>query len=488
MPFAVSLTSPQRLDAAFTAVALGPDADGRPLATLDQALGGVIRRAIKAGEFRGGRDETLHLTGGAQGRRRVLLVGTGTPGHAPSAARRAAAIAARAARRLGTGKLTFWAPALQDAACVESAIAGLYLGAWSWDLKSPSPDRRPDLASCALVVADPKGMRDAHAFGVALGEGQALGRRLQHMPGNLCTPSFLADTAREMGARHGLRVTVTGRAGLEKLGMGAFLCVAQGTPEDPKLITLEHRGGPRGQPPVALVGKGLCFDTGGISIKPAERMEFMKYDMSGAAGVLGAMEAIARLALPINVVGLIGATTNMPDGLAVKPGDVVTAANGKTIEVINTDAEGRLVLADVLHHAGRFTPQVIVDAATLTGACVIALGSAATGLFAGSDELASEVRRAATSASEPAWHLPLWDEYKELIVPDVADLKNTGGRGAGAITAAKFLQEFVPAGVPWAHLDIAGTAYSETDLGFIPKGPTGVPVGTFLHFVRGRVA
>lgn len=491
MPFTVQLQSASQPDATFTAIALGPSSDLKGLAQLDRLAGGVIRRAIRSREFRGGKDETLHLTGGAQGKRRILLVGLGTPTHAPTAVRRAAAVAARAAKKFGTGGLAFFAPAHQDAASVESAIAGLYLGAWDYlDLKTPVPaaDRRADLAKATLLVDDPKAAKPAHAFGVALGEGQSLGRRLQQMPGNVCTPALLAETAQGIGKRHGLKVTVTGRAGLAKLGMGSFLSVAQGTPEDPKLITLEYTGGPRGQKPVALVGKGLCFDTGGISLKPAERMEFMKFDMSGAAGVLGAMEAIARAKLPINVVGLVGSTTNMPSGTAVKPGDVVKAANGKSIEIINTDAEGRLVLADVLHHARTFDPSVIVDAATLTGACVIALGGQATGLFANSDELAYEVRRAATAASEPAWHLPLWDEYKDLILTDVADLKNTGGRGAGAITAAKFLQEFVPAGVPWAHLDVAGTAYSETDLTFIPKGATGIPVGTFVHFVRGRVS
>jgi len=233
------------------------------------------------------------------------------------------------------------------------------------------------------------------------------------------------------------------------------------------------------------VGKGLCFDTGGISIKPAQGMEAMKFDMCGAAGVLGAMEAIARLGCRINVVGLIGATTNMPSGTAVKPGDVVQASNGKFIEIINTDAEGRLVLADVLAFAKRFDPVAAVDAATLTGACVIALGHTATGVMGNDDALAAEVIAAGTRAGEPGWQLPMWADFKELIRSDVADVKNSGGRAAGTITAALFLQEFVD-GFPWVHLDIAGTAYSETDLVAIPRGPTGVPVGTFVEFVRGR--
>jgi leucyl aminopeptidase len=266
--------------------------------------------------------------------------------------------------------------------------------------------------------------------------------------------------------------------------MGSFLCVAQGTPQEPRLIVREYRNG-GSKPPVALVGKGLCFDTGGISIKPAQGMEAMKFDMCGGAGVLGAMDAIARLKLPMNVVGLVGATTNMPSGTAVKPGDVVRASNGKFIEIINTDAEGRLVLADVLSYTKRFNPVAVIDAATLTGACVIALGHSATGVMGSDDALVEEVLAAGKRASEPGWPLPLWDDFKPLIKSDVADIKNSGGRPAGTITAALFLKEFAE-GYPWVHLDIAGTAYSESDLVTIPAGPTGVPVGTFVEFVRGR--
>src|SRR6185312_7632905 len=305
------------------------------------------------------------------------------------------------------------------------------------------------------------------------------------MPGNLCTPDYLAGVAREIAARHQMQVTVLGRAELEQEKMGSFLCVAQGTPQDPKLITLEYMHGPAGSKPIALVGKGLCFDSGGISIKPAQGMEAMKFDMCGAAGVLGAMESIGRLALPVNVVGLVGSTTNMPSGTAVNPGDVVRSHLGKTIEVINTDAEGRLVLADVLSYARRFSPSAVVDAATLTGACVIALGHTASGVFGTDDALVADVLAAGTRAGEPGWRLPLYDEYKDLIKSDVADIKNTGGRPAGACTAAMFLKEFAE-DFAWVHLDIAGTAYSESDLTYVPKGPTGVPVGTFVELVRGR--
>lgn len=263
--------------------------------------------------------------------------------------------------------------------------------------------------------------------------------------------------------------------------------MAQGTPQDPKLIAIEYSGGAPGDKPVILAGKGLCFDSGGISIKPAQSMEDMKFDMCGAAGVLGAMEAIGRMKLRVNVVGLVGSTTNMPSGTAVNPGDVVRSHLGKFIEIINTDAEGRLVLADVLSYARRFNPAVVIDAATLTGAVVIALGHTATGIFSRDEDLIGEVIAAGKRAGEPAWSLPLWDEYRELIKSDVADIKNSGGRAAGAVTAAMFLREFTGE-YPWVHLDIAGTAYTESDLGTIPKGPTGVPTATFIEFVRGRVS
>lgn len=388
---------------------------------------------------------------------------------------------------MGVGRLAAWTPRL-DSTTAEALGVGLNLGCWDYpDLKTPpQPDeRRAPLSGAVIVAANARSLRQAASAATAMGEGYALTRRLAMMPGNLCTPETLAQTARDIARRHEMEVTVLGRSEMEKHGMGSFLCVAQGTPQDPKLITLEYRHGPAKAKPVVLVGKGLCFDTGGISIKPAERMEFMKFDMCGAAAVLGAMETIARLGLRINVVGAIGSTTNMPSGTAVKPGDVVKASNGKSIEVINTDAEGRLVLADVLSWVKRYDPAAVVDAATLTGACVIALGYNATGAMGVDERLVREVIKAAASAGEPAWQLPLWDEYREQIKSDVADLRNTGGRAAGTITAALFLKEFTD--YPWVHLDVAGTAYSESDLGMIPRGPTGVPMGTFVQFVRGRV-
>jgi leucyl aminopeptidase len=405
-----------------------------------------------------------------------------------NALRRAAGIAARQAQRLGARTLSVWA-ATNDQRALEAIGIGAQLGAWEYaDLKTPPPEaeRRARIESVELLVNDARRGSRAAAAAQAIGEGYALARRLGMMPGNLCTPAFVAETAAAVAKRHGMRLTTLGRADMKRAAMGAFLAVAQGTPDDPKLVVLEHRKGRQGAAPIVLIGKGICFDSGGISIKPAERMEWMKFDMCGAAGVIGAMEAIGRLGLRVNVVGIIGATTNMPSGTAYKPGDVIRGSSGKTIEVINTDAEGRLVLADLLTYAKRFAPAVAVDAATLTGACVIALGNTASGIFATDERLSGEVQRAAERAAEPGWPLPLWDDYREQIKSDVADIKNTGGRAGGAITAAIFLKEFVD-GYPWAHLDIAGTAYTESDLGMMPRGPTGVPVGTFVEFVRGRM-
>jgi leucyl aminopeptidase len=468
------------------ALATGPTLTAE-LAPIDAVTGGALGRALSRRDFRGGRDETLHLAGGERGVQRVLFVGMGPASDRTAALRRAGAIAGRQANRLGVGRLAFFAGAM-SAAEVEAAGLGLIAGAWDFkETKTPPPadEQRAPLEEATILVADAEAGTTGVKAAQAIGEGHSLARRLGMLPGNICTPDYLADTARDIAERHGMTLTTLDRAAMAREKMGSFLSVAQGTTQEPRLIALEYRKGPADQKPVVLVGKGLCFDSGGISIKPAQGMEWMKFDMCGAAGVLGAMEAIARLELPINVVGLVGSTTNMPSGEAVKPGDVVQASNGKFIEIINTDAEGRLVLADVLVYAKRFSPDVVIDAATLTGACVIALGHTATGVMGNDDAAVQEVIDAGKRAGEPGWPLPLWDDYKELIKSDVADVKNSGGRPAGTITAALFLEAFVD-GYSWVHLDVAGTAYTESDLGTVPRGPTGVPVGTFVEFVRGR--
>jgi leucyl aminopeptidase len=396
-------------------------------------------------------------------------------------------LAGRRGNALGVQRMAFWADGLEGAA-IENAAVGLALGSWDYtELRTqpPASERPKPLVEAIVCASVNRAASAALANGVAVAEGQQIARRLAMMPGNMCTPSYIADTARDIGRRHKLKITVFGRREMQRLKMGSFLAVAQGTPQDPKFIVMEYRGGRRGDAPVALVGKGLCFDSGGISIKPADRMEWMKFDMCGAAGVLGAMEAIARMKLKVNVVGLIGSTTNMPSGTAMNPGDVVRASNGKTIEIVNTDAEGRLVLADVLSYAARFKPQAVIDAATLTGAVVVALGNTAVGVLGNDQGTIDEVLAAGTRGGEPGWQLPMWPDYKDQIKSDIADMKNAGGRGAGTITAALFLAEFAQE-YKWVHLDVAGTAYTESDLVVLPRGPTGTPVRTFVEFVRGR--
>jgi leucyl aminopeptidase len=487
---AVSINSvnPAEVGTALLVVALGENPTLAGIAALDSATEGALGRMIEMKDFRGSRDETLHLTGVAKGPRRLLLIGMGNVSDRKSAFRRAATLAARNAHRLGVGEMVWYAGQITPEE-TESITAGLIAGAWEYsDLKSavPEPERRKPLEKVTIITSNTDDSRRGLANGQAIGSGQALARRLAMMPGNLCTPDFLAQTATDIAKRFGMGITILGRREMEAEKMGSFLAVAQGTPQEPKLIALEYKGGRPNSKPIVLVGKGLCFDSGGISIKPAQGMEFMKFDMCGGAGVLGTFEAIGQMKPEVNVVGIVGATTNMPSGTAMNPGDVVKAHNGKSIEIINTDAEGRLVLADCLSYARRFDPDVVIDAATLTGACVIALGHTASAVFSSDDALVAEILAAGKRAGEPGWPLPLWDEYKDLIKSDVADVKNSGGRPAGAVTAAMFLREFAD-GYTWAHLDIAGTAYSETDLVTIPKGPTGVPTGTFIEFIRGRV-
>ncbi len=483
--FSLRSGDPSRLGTPLLAVALPSDrAVPKSLSALDKSLGGAIARVVRSKDFKGARDESLLLLNAGRGPERVLLVGLGAaPDH--NAVTRAAGVAGRRANAMGVRTMAFWAEDLTTAR-LENAVIGLSLGSWDYaELRTPNKDKPKPLIGATLCVTSTVGTKAAFNNGVAIAAGQRIARTLGAMPGNVCTPDHIARTARDVGKRHKLKVTVLGRAEMKRLKMGSFLAVAQGTPQDPKLIAIEYKGGRRGEAPIALVGKGLCFDSGGISIKPADRMEWMKFDMCGAAGVIGAMEAIARMKLKVNVVGLIGSTTNMPSGTAMNPGDVVKAANGKTIEIINTDAEGRLVLADVLTYAERFKPQAVVDAATLTGAVVIALGNIHMGVLGNDQGIIDEVLAANARGGEPGWQLPMTADYKEQLKSDVADMRNVGVRGAGTITAAHFLSEFAT-NFKWAHLDVAGTAYSEIDLVMIPRGPTGVPVRTFVEFVRGR--
>ena len=322
---------------------------------------------------------------------------------------------------------------------------------------------------------------EALAQGLAIAKGMALAKNLGNLPPNICHPTYVAEQARAMASEFKLECEILERADMEKLGMHSLLSVAQGSHQPPKLIVLSHKGGKAGEKPVVLVGKGVTFDTGGISLKPAPDMDEMKYDMCGAAGVLGTMQAVAHMKLPINLTVIVPATENMPGGGATRPGDIVTSMSGQTIEILNTDAEGRLILCDALTYAERFDPDTVIDVATLTGACVVALGSVASGLFANKDALAHDLLDAGNEAHDRAWHMPLWDDYQELLKSPFADMGNIGGRWGGAITAACFLSRFTKK-FRWAHLDVAGTAYKSG----ADKGATGRPVPLLAHYLMKR--
>jgi len=462
------------------------------LAALDAQCGGAIGRLYASGDFAGKRDEhaLLHPAGPAA---RVLLLGLGKPEElGRTGLRRAAAAAAKRGRTIGAAALGFFLVPegrgpLSAREIGQVVAEGLPFGEWHFhDMKQPPEEKKPALEQAFILApADTAEVTAGHVVGAAVAAGQRFTRNLQVLPGNVCTPSYLGRQAEELGRRHGLKVTVLDLAAIRAEKMGGLLAVAQGGSEEPRFIVLEYEGAPGA--PIVLVGKGVTFDTGGISIKPADKMEDMKYDMSGAAAVLGTFEMLGRLKPKVRVIGLVPATENMPSGTAVKPGDVISTHFGKTIEIINTDAEGRLILVDALSYARRFAPACVVDAATLTGAMIVALGHSASGLMGTDDGLIEELRRAGDRAGERAWPMPLWDEYRDLIKSEIADVKNSGGRPAGGISAGWFLREFVN-GYPWAHLDIAGTAYSEREDATRVKGPTGVCMRLFAEFVLGRVS
>ncbi|HXQ27696.1 MAG TPA: leucyl aminopeptidase [Gemmatimonadales bacterium] len=463
------------------------------LTALDQATGGALGRALATGDFKGKRDETSLLypaTGRAQ---RALLVGVGKASEITRASlRRAAGVAAKRARTLGAARFAFAvAPEARKATTARelgaAAVEGAGQGAWTFtEFKTQPEEPRPTLDMVTIVCEERERVEvEAGArVGSAVAAGQALARVLQAEPGNVCTPTWLAAQAQQVAATHGFALTVMDGAALRAEGMRTLLAVAQGSAQDPRFIVLEYRGGGDAAP-VVLVGKGVTFDSGGISIKPAQNMEDMKFDMSGAAAVLGTFEVLGRLKPAVNVIGAIPATENLPSGTAFKPGDVIRSHAGKTIEIINTDAEGRLILCDALSYVRRFKPAAVLDIATLTGAVVVALGQQAIGLMGTDEALVGEVRDAGERAGERCWPLPLWDEYRDLLKSDVADIKNAGGRGAGTIAGGWFLREFAE-GYPWAHLDIAGTAYTDSDLPYQTKGPTGIGVRLFSEFVLKR--
>ncbi len=470
-------------------------------ADVDRRLGGAITRLLERGDFLGKKDETalLYPRDGEIGAQRVLMVGVGKrEDYVVERLRRAIGTAVRTAEKIGVSELALsmghvdrlsehMGAYYAGRAAVESAV----LAGWDFrDLKTEEGEDAPraQLREVVLLAVDDSEAQEferAGRIGLVAARAENLARELQSLPGNIATPGYLAGIAEDIADAHGMQLTVLDRAAMEREGMKALLAVAQGSLQEPRFIALEYRGGVAGEAPLVLIGKGVTFDSGGISIKPAEKMEDMKYDMSGAAAVLAAMRGIAELGLKANVVGLVPSTENLPSGTAVKPGDVIGSLGGKTIEVINTDAEGRLILADALAYARRYHPRAVIDAATLTGACVIALGHQAIGLMGNDGELIDEVRAAGQRVGERCWPLPLWDEYREQIDSTIADIKNTGGRPAGTITAGWFLKEFAGE-VPWAHLDIAGTAYRTEALPYLRPGPTGVPTRLFIEWVRSR--
>jgi leucyl aminopeptidase len=468
-----------------------------PLLALVVAQGAVpkieanLERAVATGDYKGKKDETFLVYGSGKAQR-ILLVGVGKPGDITrSSVRRAAAVAAKRVRSLGTKAFALAIAkeargGLGAAELAQVAVEGVAQGGWLFtELKKQPEDPKPEIESVELIVdaSDKDEAEAGRRIGDAIAAGYLYTRNLQMQPGNVCTPTYLAEQARKLADAHGFDITILDRAQIKKEGMGALLAVAQGSAEEPRFIVMEYKGGSGA--PIVLVGKGVTFDSGGISIKPALNMEDMKFDKSGATAVLGTFEVLGRLKPKINVVGLIPATENLPSGTAIKPGDVVKSHLGKTIEIINTDAEGRLILCDALSYARRFKPAAALDAATLTGAVVIALGHHAIGMLGNDEALLAEVRDAGERAGERCWPLPLWEDYRELLKSEVADVKNSGGRAAGTIAGAWFLREFVDS-FPWVHLDIAGTAYLEGEGASHAKGPTAVGVRLFTEFLLKR--
>jgi len=463
---------------------------------IDEASSGYVTNILKRGDLDGKLDAALmlHNVPGTQCER-VLLVGLGKKSEfAEKQYCKAVRTSIKAAAASGaTDAVSFLAElplGKMDIRWKVAHLAEVVLDAsYRFDAikqKKGAEEKSPKkgIKKLTIAIADTKDLSEAEAGladGKALASGVSLAKDLGNLPPNVCTPSYLAEQAVKLGKHYGLKVTVLERDKLEKLGMGSFLGVTQGSEQPPKFIVMEHLKGKKSQKPVVLVGKGITFDTGGISLKPGAEMDEMKYDMCGAASVLGTFKTIAEMDLPLNVVGLIPTCENMPDGRATRPGDVLTSMSGLTIEVLNTDAEGRLILCDALTYAERFEPSAVVDIATLTGACVIALGHHATGLFSNNDALAKELLHAGEAALDRAWHMPMWDDYQPLLDSNFADIANIGGRAAGSITAACFLSRFAKK-YDWAHLDIAGTAWKSGK----EKGGTGRPVPLLTEFLVAR--
>jgi len=470
------------------------DANKKPdlkLATSDEAVQAVVADLLASGEVSGKPFETnlLHKPANVKAKRLLLISLGNAKKFASYDLRRAAGVAVRTLKGRGIRSFAFVAPpSLPADEAVRAIVEGAHVG--NFDPDYYRSDRKDQKIDALTVVAngDQAALQRAAGEAQIVGESQNFTRDLVNEPSNRMTPTILAERAKKMCAEVGLQCEVYGADKIKEMKMGAFWSVAQGSDEPPALIvmTYEPAGAPA-KPVLGLVGKGITFDTGGISIKPADGMEKMKYDMAGGATMIGAMRAIALLKPKVKVIGIVCATENMPSGKAQKPGDVQIAMSGKSIEIINTDAEGRLVLADGLYYARQLGCTHLVDAATLTGAVVVALGYANAGIFANDDEMYDRFRNANAKAGEKMWRLPLDDEYKEQIRSSIADIMNTGGRWGGAVTAAMFLKEFAE-DTPWIHLDIAGTAWMEDQKPWIAKGPSGIALRSLVEFVKGFVS
>jgi leucyl aminopeptidase len=480
--------------AADTQTAKGLDAKPQPrLLTADAAVQAAVAVLMETGEYKAGPNEIvlLHMPAGLAAKR-LLIVGLGKLGKANThTVREAAGTAVRFAKPKGIRELVFALPqnhseSLPTAGVTKATVEGAFVG--DFDADTYRTERKDQSIQSLTVVApadaDHAAVEAAFAEGVVVGESQNFARSLVNEPGNKLTPTILGQRAALMAQEVGLGWEVHSTEKLHELKMGAFWSVAQGSAEPPALIVLRYE--PKGVtdgPVLGLVGKGITFDTGGISIKPADNMEKMKYDMAGGAAMIGAMRAIALLKPKVRAVAIVCAAENMPSGTAQKPGDVQTAMSGKTIEIINTDAEGRLVLADGLTYARQLGATHLIDAATLTGAISVALGKATAGVFSNDDATYAKFQAALAISGEKFWRLPLGDEYAELIKSDIGDIKNTGGRFGGASSAAEFLHAFVE-DTPWIHLDIAGVAWVEDARPYIAKGPSGIGVRSILEWVR----
>jgi leucyl aminopeptidase len=443
------------------------------------ALSQLVAQAVKAGDLEAKPGSLLQAWRHAGvAAPRLLLAGCGEGTGAQ--VRTAVQAAVGALRSSKVRRLTVCLPAQAGDDAVRAAVVAAADASYSYTTTKSKAEGRK-IEHVLIGVANADASRQAFEQAAATVKGIELAKEWANRPPNHATPTHLGEAAKALAKDHGFGCEVLGPKEVAKLGMGSFMAVAQGSEEPLRFIVLKYHGAAKTDAPVVLVGKGITFDTGGISIKPSAEMDEMKFDMGGAASVLGAFRAIGELKPSINLVGLIASCENMPDGRAVKPGDVVTSMSGQTIEILNTDAEGRLVLCDALTYAERFKPKAVVDIATLTGACVVALGGVRSGMFATDDDLAASLQAAGDAALDPCWRMPLDDDYSEGLKTNFADVANVAGRAGGAVVAAKFLQRFTKA-YPWGHLDIAGTAWT----GGSAKGSTGRPVGLLVEFIMGQ--